>query len=147
MNKKRAAVAAHAAVKGSSKYPGIHGEVTFRQLRNGVLVGAEIYGLPEGGECSPGIFAFHIHNGSECSGNSEDAFAAADGHFNPGDCPHPYHAGDLPPLFGNHGYAYMSVFTDRFTVGEIMRLDKDTFGNGLKSRFLDNRQATMYLKT
>lgn len=109
---------AAANIKGSESYPLIHGRVIFQQKKNGVLVTAEIYGLPDC--CDSGIFAFHIHNGTSCSGNAEDPFADADGHFNPNNCEHPYHAGDLPPLFGNSGYAYMSVFTDRFTVNDII---------------------------
>jgi len=105
-----------ASVKGSSKYPEIHGKVTFRQLSSGVIVYAKIFGLPETND----IFAFHIHQGEQCSGNSDDPFADADGHFNPGEASHPYHSGDLPPLFGNHGYACMSFFTDRFSVSEII---------------------------
>ena len=41
-------------------------------------------------------------------------------HYNPKDCPHPYHAGDMPPLFGNNGEAFMAFMTDRFTVEEII---------------------------
>lgn len=112
---------ASAEVRGSSDYSSIYGMVTFRQMRNGVLVTAEIYGLPDNqSECSGGVFGFHIHEGTECSGNETDPFANAKNHFNPKGCPHPYHAGDLPPLFGNDGYAYMSVFTDRFTVKQIV---------------------------
>ena len=33
---------------------------------------------------------------------------------------HPQHAGDFPPLLGNHGKAYMKVFSDRFSVEEII---------------------------
>ena len=109
-----------ANIKGSDDYPNLHGIVTFKQMPKGVLVTAEIYGLPYENECNSGIFAFHIHNGTSCTGHETDPFADADGHYNPNECPHPYHAGDLPPLFGNHGYAYMSVFTDRFTVNEIV---------------------------
>ena len=109
-----------ANIKGSNDYSDLHGSVTFKQMPKGVLVTAEIYGLPYENECNSGIFAFHIHNGTSCTGNATDPFADADGHYNPNECPHPYHAGDLPPLFGNHGYAYMSVLTDRFTVKEII---------------------------
>ena len=42
------------------------------------------------------------------------------GHLNPGDCPHPHHAGDLPPLFGCAGRALLAVYTDRFRVPEIL---------------------------
>lgn len=114
-------IQAAAEVRGSSKYPSLRGKVTFMQMTNGVLVTAEVSGLPyKDAECSNGIYAFHIHSGGSCTGNGEDPFADTDGHYNPTNCPHPYHAGDLPPLFGNKGYAYMSVFTDRFTVREIV---------------------------
>ena len=109
-----------AYIKGSDDYPDIRGNVLLRQTQKGVVVTAEIFGLPYESECNSGIFAFHIHNGKSCTGNSEDPFADADGHYNPNGCPHPYHAGDLPPLFGNKGYAYMSVLTDRFTLREVI---------------------------
>lgn len=109
-----------ARVRGSSDYPMINGRITFRQLSRGVLVSAEISGLPYKDSCNSGIFALHIHSGKSCTGNESDPFADALTHFNPRDCMHPYHAGDLPPLFGNHGYAYMSVLTDRFTLNEII---------------------------
>ena len=112
---------AYANVSGSAEYPSVHGTVTFRQLQGGVLVTAEVYGLPQNqSECSCGVFGFHIHEGRECGGNENDPFANAKEHFNPKDCPHPYHAGDLPPLFGNDGYAYMSVFTNRFNLSDIV---------------------------
>lgn len=113
--------AARASVRGSAEYPTLYGTVTFKQMKNGVLVTAEVFGLPTSGEkCSGGVFGFHIHEGTQCSGNENDPFADAKGHFNPDGCPHPHHAGDLPPLFGNNGYAYMSVFTNRFRVDQII---------------------------
>lgn len=120
MFRNRQCTAAKAQVRGSSDYPDICGEVTFRQTPKGVLVTAEIRGLPCENENGFGVFAFHIHSGVCCTGNADDAFADADGHYNPNGKPHPYHAGDLPPLFGNNGYAYMSVLTDRFCVREII---------------------------
>ncbi len=114
-----------AEVAGSSDYPGIRGKVRFYQTDKGVLVSAEIYGLPTAKSavppnCQNDIFAFHIHSGSSCTGNANDPFANAMTHYNPENCPHPYHAGDLPPLFGNNGYAWMKVLTDRFTVSDIL---------------------------
>lgn len=111
---------AFAELRGSGDYPNLRGSVTFSQMQAGVLVTAQVYGLPEGGKCERGVFGFHIHEGGECSPQSGDAFSNAGGHYDNSDCPHPYHAGDLPPLFSNKGYAYMSVFTDRFTVREII---------------------------
>lgn len=121
MNKRRSTQdLAAAQIKGSEKYPNLNGKVTFTQMQMGVLVTAEIRGLPFGSKCDRGIFGFHIHSGESCGGTAEDPFSEAKGHYDNADCPHPYHAGDLPPLFGNKGYAYMSVFTDRFTVREII---------------------------
>lgn len=119
--RRRNNITAWANIKGSEYYPSLNGTVTFTQMQNGVLVTAEIYGLPDqNGECGGGVYGFHIHEGTECSGNETDPFANAKMHYNPNNCPHPYHAGDLPPLFGNNGFAYMSVFTDRFSVAEVL---------------------------
>lgn len=120
MKRNRHGLTAIAKISGSDAYPGIHGCVRFNQMHNGVLVTAEICGLPSDSDHGNGIYAFHIHSGNRCCGNSEDPFADADGHYDPAGRRHPYHAGDLPPLFGNHGYAYMSVLTDRFSVDEII---------------------------
>lgn len=110
-----------ARVAGSEDYSSIRGEVRFYQMQHGVLVVAEIMGLPAPeGKCGSPVFGFHIHAGNECAGNNDDPFADAMTHYNPGDCPHPYHAGDLPPLFGNKGYAFMAVLTDRFSLHEIL---------------------------
>ena len=111
---------AMAQIIGSSSYPRICGTALFRQTSMGVLVTVEVFGLPDSEKCDSGIFALHIHEGESCTGNVQNPFADAGGHYNPKGCPHPYHAGDLPPLWGNQGYAYMSVLTDRFHVGEII---------------------------
>ena len=159
---------ATAVVRGSSDYPQINGRVKFYQMRSGVLVAAEIFGLPEGRimppmpgggmmpqnpsnsmppqrpenprppqmpgnamnaqrppqmpgrSCRGAIFGFHIHSGSQCGGNMQDPFADAGEHYNPNGCMHPYHAGDMPPLFGNNGYAFQIFLTDRFTVNDII---------------------------
>lgn len=113
-------MSATANVKGSSLHPELYGKVMFHQMKRGVLVTAEINGLPFTDETPSGFYAFHIHDGQSCTGNETDPFAAAGTHYNPRESAHPYHAGDLPPLLGNRGYAYMSVLTDRFTLDEIM---------------------------
>lgn len=112
---------AHATIKGSPSYPNINGMVFFYQAADGVLLLAQVRGLPQGTEpCSSNVFGFHIHEGSSCTGNSEDPFANVGSHYNPHNCPHPAHAGDLPPLFGNHGFAFMAFVTDRFSVNEVI---------------------------
>ncbi len=113
-------IAAIAEIKGSRDYPDIHGYVSFYEMDRGVLVIASVNGLPYQEGCGTGVFGFHIHSGDSCTGNETDPFADAGGHLNLDNCPHPYHAGDLPPLFGNHGFAYLAVLTDRFTIEEIV---------------------------
>ena len=112
---------AYARIRGSDACPGIAGTVFFYQTVRGAVVAAEVSGLPHPpGRCASGIFAFHIHAGPVCSGTPEEPFADALSHYDPGSCPHPYHAGDLPPLFGNSGYAFQVFLTDRFSVREIL---------------------------
>lgn len=110
---------ARAMLRGSGAYPSISGTVYFFQTHRGVLIAAEVTNLPTAPENR--IFGFHIHSGSRCAGNESDPFADAGTHFNPGGYPHPHHAGDLPPLFGNHGYAFQVFLTDRFAVQEVIR--------------------------
>lgn len=110
-----------ARIKGSSEYPRIDGTVSFYKTNAGILVSAQIAGLPESYDpCRSPVFAFHIHSGSECMGNASDPFEEAMTHLNPNNCPHPYHAGDLPPLFGAKGSACSVFLTDRITVKEII---------------------------
>lgn len=112
---------AAAFLKGSEKYSDVNGMVMFYELPNAVLVCAEVAGLPRGnGICDNPIYAFHIHSGTECTGDETDPFAKTDGHFNPNDCPHPFHAGDMPPLFTVKGRAFLAFLTDRFTMPEIL---------------------------
>lgn len=59
-------------------------------------------------------------SGTSCTGNSDDEFANAKAHYNPKNCPHPFHVGDLPPLIENNGYSYMSVFINKFKVKDII---------------------------
>ncbi len=120
MNTFRPATRAVAKIRGGNGFPDLSGKASFTQTHRGVLVTLEVSGLPKAAPCSGGIFALHIHEGESCTGNEADAFRDAKAHYNPYNCPHPYHAGDLPPLFAGDGYAYMTVLTDRFTVQEIV---------------------------
>lgn len=112
---------AAAFIDGSEKYKSIHGRVLFYELCSSVIVRTEITGLPKASnECNDPVFAFHIHGGTSCTGNAEDAFANAGSHYNPNDCLHPYHAGDMPPLFGVNGNAFLIFLTDRFSIPEVI---------------------------
>lgn len=112
---------ARADIRGSSAYPDIVGSAGFYQTKDGVLMSVEVAGLPHNDDpCSGGIFGFHIHEGESCTGTAEDPFAETKGHFNPFTCRHPYHAGDLPPLFETFGRAYMVFLTGRFSIKDII---------------------------
>lgn len=110
-----------ATVRGSEAYPTVQGTVRLYQTVYGVVVVTEVEGLPDTDHpCASPIYAMHIHDGGRCAGTSADPFADAGTHYNPDGCPHPYHAGDLPPLFSANGYAFSVCLTDRFTVEEIL---------------------------
>lgn len=117
----RASPQAVAIIEGSEKYPDIQGLVRFYQTKQGVLMAAEIDGLPAPEDiCKNPVFGFHIHSGNHCEGDAHDPFSEAMSHYNPNDCEHPFHAGDLPPLLGNNGYGFGTFLTNRFCMREII---------------------------
>ncbi len=91
---------------------GVQGIVCFCQQRHGVLVTAQVTGLPQ-----EGFFALHIHEGTDCRGVG---FPNTGSHYNPAGSAHPNHAGDLPPMISCGGSAYLSVLTDRFRLEQVM---------------------------
>lgn len=112
------APAALAWVRGGTQFPALSGLVKFYQTPyTGVLVEAEIFNLPN--KSTPGstdFYAMHIHEMGDCSNN----FANTGEHYNPANQPHPEHAGDLPPLLGNQGYAWTAFYDKRFSVDDII---------------------------
>lgn len=114
-------VSAYAEIHGSEEYPEIKGYAKFTPVRKGTLVTIAVNGLPrDNKKCAEHFFALHIHGGGSCTGNMTDPFANAGMHYNPDNCPHPAHAGDLPPLLSADGRAAMSFLTDGFTPSEII---------------------------
>jgi Cu-Zn family superoxide dismutase len=108
-----------AMVRGGEIYPDINGTVRFYDTAYGTVVFAEILGLPLGSGGEETVFGFHIHSGGSCSGESEP-FSDTGSHYDVGEHPHPYHSGDLPPLFGSGGIAFSAFLTDRFNTEEII---------------------------
>lgn len=99
------------------------GAVTLTQQPHGVLVQADLMGLP------PGAHGFHIHETGACSPD----FTAAGGHFNPNDqghgLAHPdgFHPGDLPNIHAApNGSARADYFTDGITLDD--GADHSVFG-------------------
>lgn len=114
---------AYAELKGGPLAPNLTGFVLFYQLTDGVLIRAYITGIPlVTSSGNPSAFhGFHIHEMS-CTGMSDSMapFAAAGGHYNPTNQPHPLHAGDLPPIMSTNGIAMMSVYANQFNIRDII---------------------------
>ncbi len=111
-----------AYINGAERYPAISGSCEFHQTETGVLVLANVIGLPYRNErCGGAIYGMHIHDGLGCVGSPEGVFTDIGFHYNPNNCQHPYHAGDLVPLFTNMGgYALSAFLTDRFKVSDVI---------------------------
>lgn len=108
---------AEAWIRGNAQNPQLNGVVRFYQTPYaGVLIEAEIFGLPDNTALNPsGFYAMHIHENGDCS----MPFDKTGAHYNPTNEPHPEHAGDLLPLLGNQGYAWLSFFDRRFQIPAI----------------------------
>jgi len=107
-----------AILRGSAKYPDLHGKVTFSEVYGGTMVFACVEGLPDNGKGN--FYGFHIHEGGNCTGDSTDPFKNAGGHYNPENTEHPFHAGDMPVLMGNKGVACCQFYTDRFYPEDVI---------------------------
>lgn len=109
-----------AMLSGGDNLPELCGCVRFIRRSSGVLVRAEVSGLPNKGCGDSQIFGFHIHEGNSCGGSMDDPFSCTEAHYNPDKTEHPLHRGDMPPLFGNNGYAFALFYTERFSIDEII---------------------------
>lgn len=105
-----------ALLSGSEDYPGLRGKMEFYLSPPGLLITHEFWGLPyDTDACAPNILGLHLHQEGSCAPLEGVAFGAAGGHFNPENCPHPAHAGDFPPVFSNHGYAFGAFYSERLS--------------------------------
>lgn len=109
---------AMAWVRGNASHPHISGLVKFYETPyNGVLVEAEVFGLPNiSMPGSSNFYAMHIHQFGDCSAD----FANTSDHYNPTNMMHPQHAGDMPPLLSNQGYAWSAFYDKRFRISDII---------------------------
>lgn len=106
---------AYATIKGN----GVEGVMLVYEYGEGSILVVEAQGLPNTG-CDQGVHGLHIHEGATCTGTSTDPFSDVGSHFNLNNCPHPYHTGDLPPLFSMNGQAWMSVYIQKFKPDQII---------------------------
>lgn len=103
-------------VQGNEKNKRLSGIVSFYStMRKGILISAEMFGLPDE-ENKTGFYGMHIHE----YGNCKKDFSQTGNHYNPDKTMHPMHAGDLPPLLSNHGYAWMAFYDDRLSIREVI---------------------------
>ena len=105
-------------IRGNAQNPQLSGIVKFYETPYaGVLVEAEIFGLPNiATQYSSDFYAMHIHEKGDCT----MPFDKTGDHYNPTNAPHPDHAGDMIPLMGNQGYAWLAFYDKRFQIPEIM---------------------------
>lgn len=106
-----------ANIKGDISSPNLNGIAYFKPFKDGVMVEVEVSNLP--GYKAYELFPIHIHNGKNCDLSNSGAFVNVGEHYNPTNTNHPYHAGDMPVLFSNSGYAYMKFYTTRFKIYDI----------------------------
>lgn len=110
-------VYAVANIEGDISSPNLKGIAYFKPFKDGTMVEVEVSGLP--GYKNYELFPIHIHDGSDCNISNKGTFDNVLGHYNPTNEKHPYHAGDMPVLFSNNGYAYMKFYTTRFKAYEV----------------------------
>lgn len=95
-----------------------YGMVEFYNYLQGTLMLYEISGLPQ--KKSEGVFGFHIHEGKTCLNDTAIPYEKTGGHLNPTGQLHPYHLGDLPPIFADKGYTWGLIYIDKFQVKDII---------------------------
>ena len=98
-------------IKGGGEYSSLCGQVSFYDFEDGTVLVCVLHNMPR---TDTDIFGLHIHEEDSCEGD----FSSAGPHYG-GDV-HPKHKGDLPVIFSSIGEAFMVVYTNRFTVSEVI---------------------------
>lgn len=103
-------------IQGNEKESQLGGVIKFYSTPfDGILVEAELYGLPDKRNES-NFYAFHIHEIGDCS----NQFSHTGMHYNPTNQMHPYHAGDMISLLSNNGYVWNAFFDGRLRISELI---------------------------
>lgn len=115
-------------INGNEGYQELKGLVKFFETPlGGIIVNAEIYGLPD--KKSSNFFGMHIHEFGDCT----IPFNKTGNHYNPQNTMHPQHAGDMPPLLSNNGFAWTAFYDMRFTIEDIIH--KSIVIHGMRDDF------------
>lgn len=109
---------ARAIIYGSSEYPNLYGIVNFYTARweTGIIIEAEISGLPNTASYSPRFLGMHLHENGDCSDN----FMNTGMHYNPTGARHPYHHGDFPPLLNSNGYSFLAFYDSFLSINDVI---------------------------
>ncbi len=99
--------AAVAEIRGCGEYPSICGVLMLYPSQTGVFAVVSVEGLPDG-LGSGNTLAMHIHD------------PETGAHYNPANTAHPYHAGDMPPIFVERNRGWSAFLTERFDIREII---------------------------
>lgn len=107
-----------ASIHGNSSNPLLKGIATFHtSALGGLLIQVEVFHLPDKDlPATSGFFGMHIHQNGDCT----LPFDKTGDHYNPSGQMHPDHAGDLPPLLSNDGYAWISFYDSRLQLADII---------------------------
>ena len=106
-----------AMISGGEKHPDIYGMAIFYEnpFTKGLMIEVEVSHLPATPWNCPHFLGMHIHETGDCSEN----FTKTGMHYNPSGQAHPCHAGDLPPLLNNNGYAYLCFYDKYLSLEDI----------------------------
>ncbi len=96
-----------AQICGTEEFPSVCGTLMLYQSSAGVFSVVSVSGVPKEFGCG-NILAMHIHDPKTGK------------HYNPEDTAHPFHAGDMPPLFVDGGCAWSAFMSERFNVNEVI---------------------------
>ena len=55
----------YAILKGSGKYPDLHGKIRFTEVYDGTIVSVFVEGLPDNKDGN--FYGFHVHEGGSCT--------------------------------------------------------------------------------
>ena len=122
---------AMAQIRGNADNPLLRGVAAFYSIpTGGILIQVEVFRLPD--QALPnhsGFFGMHIHENGDCT----LPFDKTGNHFNPTNQEHPNHAGDLPPLLSDNGYAWMIFYDGRLRISDI--IGRSLVIHGMKDDF------------
>lgn len=103
----RTGPAATAQICGTVDYPTVCGTLMLFDSHAGVFAVVSVGGIPLEMGCG-NILGMHIHD------------PETGAHFDKGENPHPWHSGDLPPLFVEKTEAWTAFLTERIRVCDVI---------------------------